>query len=179
MKSGPVQTLPPGLLSLLALKNAGANPREFEDFIQPTFDMRELMSMANRTWVTDTFVIALGLTTNFVGQLFTTGTLKVPFDEIWYVWNASVNIQPINAADAITGPLVPVIVAPNGLMLSVLGSGSYSTNVGQGPLSAGKELRRWMTGGSQLGFGLVKAVIAGAGTACTVQGWLEVTKFKI
>lgn len=57
--SGPIQVIPPGLLGFLQLKNAGTNPREFPEVLQPVMELREwyLQAFARNHTVIDSVTV--------------------------------------------------------------------------------------------------------------------------
>jgi len=85
--SRPIQSIPPGLLSLFQLKNEGKNPSEFVETVQPTIDLLR--------WYLEPQAENLSSGTQQVNTagVFTTFTpLAVPVGEFWIVTGASMSI---------------------------------------------------------------------------------------
>lgn len=84
MKTGPIQTLPRGLLSLMQLKNLGRNPRDVEDWVQPVIPVDDYWKQGLLTTDPDTH--STTPLNNAAGSFgFSTGQLIVPEDECWWV----------------------------------------------------------------------------------------------
>lgn len=99
--SGPIQIVPPGLLGYLNIKNAGNNPSDLLDTVQPTLDLRDWWFQARLevTTVTQSFLA----TTASVGfKAFTTNPVTVPQGQMWYVTEYVVAANISTAADTIT-----------------------------------------------------------------------------
>lgn len=92
--SGPIQVPVPGLLGLLQLKNAGANPAVMLDEVQPGFDMLQFWLQNNQE--TTTFVpgVPFGPGGRFQPAFG-------PFDEPRWIHNFSV-LAPLGAGDDIS-----------------------------------------------------------------------------
>jgi hypothetical protein len=78
--SRPIQSLAPGFLGLLGMKNNGQLPAELIDALQPVIDESPFMFMGSR----DTIVDPVSQNINAVAQ-FTFPALRVPANEMWYV----------------------------------------------------------------------------------------------
>jgi len=98
--SGPLQVAPAGLLGFLQLKNAGSNPRELVDSVQPTFDLfrRYLETMANQ-WTTASGVAVIGNAAG--GAVFSPNAIVVPATEWWYVSSYGVSLSTLTAGDVL------------------------------------------------------------------------------
>jgi hypothetical protein len=90
--SGPIQTIPQGLLGLLQLKQTGNNPRDLADVVNPVVDMRDFWFNRNVVDIgvvsfgTPTFTKALPTATPGQGQEFTTpSTIQVPSNQTWWL----------------------------------------------------------------------------------------------
>lgn len=117
---GPAQGQTPGLLSLLALKSMGNQPDTLSSSYAPTIDLREWLLTNNSQVNAYAGTVPNGASSGPVSP--TAGTLIVPSDEIWYVWNitliatmgpaATENLQGLAVLLANTG-LISRIVALN------------------------------------------------------------------
>lgn len=85
--SGPIQTKPQGLLSLLELKNQGISPPKFVDDLQPTIDLTYMYAVGKLRFGANTNNLINGN----VG--FYNINLTVPNDETWLVYMHSIDIR--------------------------------------------------------------------------------------
>lgn len=106
--SGPIQTIPQGLLGLLQLKQTGNNPRDLAESVQPTVDQFPL-------WIQRLSVdISLALfggnssvaipTANAGANFFTTNPLNVPQGVAWYVESYTISASLLAAESVIFAP---------------------------------------------------------------------------
>lgn len=86
--TGEVNRVPRGLLSLLDMQARGQVPRALSGELSGSLELLELYLLQNRSSVQGTVVI------NAVGN-FNFNSPIIPQDEIWYVWNVS--MQPTAA----------------------------------------------------------------------------------
>lgn len=100
--SGPIQTLPKGLLDLLALKQMGKNPSQLLDTVQPTLDLREqyMVPLYKTESTLGPITLLAAINQGASSPLFQAGgaNFTVPANKIWYVVDWSVN-APAAAAD--------------------------------------------------------------------------------
>lgn len=86
---GPIQVPPPGLLSLLNLKNTGRNPERMHDTYTPTLELRDMLLQFNLLDALKTLggtPPGVNLTNGQVGaRSFSPVLLQVPANEIWWV----------------------------------------------------------------------------------------------
>jgi hypothetical protein len=110
--SGPIQTLPLGLLGLLQLKSGGSNPSQLADTVSPTYDLGKFYENNQSLLCATLFGGTPALTTNARGApVFQVGgvNITVPQKELWYVqeWTISCNLlaaEYIRFAPWFTGP---------------------------------------------------------------------------
>jgi len=120
MPSGPIQTLPVGLLSLLQLKNLGVNPQVLADIVQPVVDMEPW-------WLRQESSPQLQVPTRGITQAEGAGakalvtgapTEFVPQNEWWFVQHATMRITAATieaeASFAGFGYIEPAPTANNG-----------------------------------------------------------------
>jgi hypothetical protein len=128
-----VNRIPPGLLSLLGLKNTGRNPGQLSDVIGPSLEMLDwyLWSQAE--------AVASGAQTPSAGaqaafQTFAP-TLMVPQTEWWWVHWYSVQFNNSPTA-AVTGTIVPYLIVLGTSMRSSpvnIGTGVNTITYAEGP----------------------------------------------
>lgn len=96
--SGPIQTLPSGLLGLLQLKQQGKNPSPLRDDVQSVTDLTQFWFQNQMRDVTLDFTgphnTAVGPAANG-SKAF--ATLQVPNGELWYVENFTVGANLLAA----------------------------------------------------------------------------------
>lgn len=85
--SGPVQSLAPGFLSLLGLKNNGALPPVMVDSSAPVIDLTRWYLQGNVEILSQS--VGIGLNSAGISFVF---PAVVPTNEIWYVHAHSVNV---------------------------------------------------------------------------------------
>jgi hypothetical protein len=111
MPSGPIQTIPQGLLGLLQLKELGKNPSELLDQVQPSYDLFQQYIQRNlvgeQTLIGGPISTAALVTANRGLQGFSLNGagvtfLNVPQNQIWYVYQLSGDVLTINPADTIS-----------------------------------------------------------------------------
>lgn len=81
--SGPIQKIPGGLLDFLQLKNAGRNPADLPEVLQPVLEMQQWywQTYAEITGGTDAAIVAVGLVDK----------VTVPDNEFWAVHEVQVD----------------------------------------------------------------------------------------
>lgn len=99
---GPIQLIPPGLLGLLQLKQAGRNPSDLLETVQAVIEMRDWY-FQSRTVDATTLIggnpsINITVPGNFA---FTTNPALVPNGQWWYVTDFTVDALIATAADSI------------------------------------------------------------------------------
>jgi hypothetical protein len=112
--SGPIQTIPTGLLGLLQLKELGRNPSQLQDAVQPTYDLFAQyvqQQMSNEFGIFGAQLTTAALVTANHGLQVFTGAV-VPQNRIFYVYQLSADIQTQNAADFINA--APAVLQPSG-----------------------------------------------------------------
>jgi len=95
MSTGPIQTLPQGLLGLLDLKNSGSNPPQLGEVVTPQLDLLEQYVIGRLEQVTDPAAVAAA-----VGPV--ASALVVPQTELWFVRNFFVTTAVLGAGVTIT-----------------------------------------------------------------------------
>lgn len=109
--SGPIQTIPQGLLGLLQLKELGKNPGVLVDSVAPNIDLFQLYAQRLVQSEGGLFGVAQIATTGLVNgnHGFQNLTLvgpstaaQVPTTEMWYVYQFSLDVQSLAAADTLT-----------------------------------------------------------------------------
>lgn len=85
----PIQAIPQGLLGFLQLKNAGKNPSEISELLQPVLDLREwYLQTAMRNFIGNGGAAPSAAlpnnTVGFIGYLATVPNITVPANEVWY-----------------------------------------------------------------------------------------------
>lgn len=80
--SGPLQTLPQGMLGFFQLKNAGKNPTDMPEVLQPVLELRDWYFQTNNQIMagTDTAIAAAG----------TFAYLTVPAGRMWAVHDVAI-----------------------------------------------------------------------------------------
>lgn len=110
--SGPIQTLPQGLLGLLQLKVQGRNPRDLAESVQPTLEMSGFYLESSVNWSPNTVgfadaVIAPGT----AGPSFLAlapGVLSPGENECWYVHGGAMQIGVLATA-TLTGARIHAV----------------------------------------------------------------------
>jgi len=91
--SGPLQVIPAGLLGFLQLKNAGQNPRDLVDSVQPTFDLwRHYLASYGEIWNQASTFIQAGPVGAVGFGAFNTLPIVVPTQQWWYVHSYNVRV---------------------------------------------------------------------------------------
>lgn len=99
--AGPVQVIPPGLLSFFQLKTMGRNPSDLVESIQPNLDMRDWYFASKREQSTlDVAGATLALGFNNNATVDADGGFNVPADQWWFIEHMRFAVQT-NAADDI------------------------------------------------------------------------------
>lgn len=155
---GPIQVIPPGLLSFFQLKSLGQNPDTIDSNLSPSLELRDwYMQARNVDWLNQ--VGAGSAPTRTLGdgvtqfRAFSPNDIQVPSNEIWWIENFTVVAQLPNATDTaqfscgyvrpivgnqspyVTGPVVgPMTGVAGKNRVLMAGSGGY-----------------WVPGGSSLG----------------------------
>lgn len=115
--SGPIQTIPQGLLGLLQLKELGKNPGVLVDSVAPNLDLFQLYAQRNMVSEGSLFGSSIAsaalVNGNHGFQTLTSSvtTCQVPNNEMWYVYEWSLDVQAQNAADFIAA--APAVLALN------------------------------------------------------------------
>lgn len=99
--SRPIQTLAPGFLSMLGLKNEGRLPADMVDMVQPVVDLRDFYFSGNREVVPE--LVATNVLVAAVNYVFV--DLSVPQNEIWWVHGYAADV-PVPAAQSWTGQAI-------------------------------------------------------------------------
>lgn len=106
-----INTIPPGVLSLLSIKELGKTPSLLTDTVQAQFDLTPhylQRYVQTETAIFNGFPATSALTTGAKGEISITvaGTpTVVPNNEIWYVYNASLGVSSVAAADFVNAAL--------------------------------------------------------------------------
>lgn len=166
-KWGPLQTIPPGLLGMLQLKNLGQAPQTLDDSVIPGIDLTEWYMVQNRETLLGTRAPANNDQANFWAM--TTNPLTVPDREFWYVWSATASIG-FAVGDYTTSLSCVALVPGAGANAWVL-LGQPATTIID-PLAtpqaftafAGGSVREWFGPGTQFGYGGGRFNIVGAPT---------------
>lgn len=95
--SGPIQTLPIGLLGLLQLKSSGSNPSQLSDTVSAVYDIGKYYEQQQSQYCASLFGATPSLTTNARGQpVFQVAgaNITVPNKELWLVqeWSIFCNL---------------------------------------------------------------------------------------
>lgn len=167
--SGPVQLIPPGLLSFFGVKTLGRNPDQLIDNYQPSVEMLDwLMGSQAREANVATLTVAAG---GFQG--FSAQPIVVPALEWW--WLSDYTVQgACGAADTMTfAPCAAFPQVTNRLHLL----GDYVT-LGNNDvaLGSGNRLRGWFVPPTTI---LGVHIRAFSGVTCALQGWLRFTPLPV
>lgn len=173
LPSGPIQSLPNGLLGLLQLKNMGNLPDVLLGNVQPIIDMVPFW-LRGQT-ITDPVVHGLGLPTGTTGlQSFSPNPILVPEGQMWWVRRYTVQaVVPVGATERIDNLTPTLTVQRVGVVLwqalterpvSVLGNAAstVAAAVGCGDF--------WASPGSEIGF-YVGDVTTGSNVVVNGQVW--------
>lgn len=175
--SGPIQVIPPGLLSMLQLKSpAGQNPQVLNLDLQPTIELLDWYLLANcenlQALPGVTHVTADG--PGF--KLFTTNPIVVPNSEWWYVHYYTIGTTQLAAGDSM-GVLKPMCqFMPGGAANFVtLGTDTCPATPALGAASVGAS-DFWLGPGTTVGF-FLGGIVSAAGI--TFGGNMTFTRLRI
>jgi len=159
--SGPIQTIPQGLLGLLQLKQTGRNPSELTDTVQSIVDLMPLWLKRNTSDITSQSITRA---TNGTGFVSYTTPIIVPPGFTWFVENYTLSCV-ISAADS--GSFVPALKSPNGLSYSLTESAYIDVVTAQNRVGLIAAKNFWVGPGEELLVGVVRALAA---TTITITG---------
>jgi len=159
--SGPIQTIPQGLLGLLQLKQTGRNPSELTDTVQSIVDLMPLWLKRNSSDITSQSITRA---TNGTGFVSYTTPIIVPPGFTWFVENYTLSCV-ISAADS--GSFVPALKSPNGLSYSLTESAYIDVVTAQNRVGLIAAKNFWVGPGEELLVGVVRALAA---TTITITG---------
>ncbi len=181
LPSGPIQTLAPGLLSVLQLKNTGRLPSVLLGDVSPSIDMLDFylrsLGVANANAAhTRTQVTASGNFYQF--NAGGKGSIVVPQTEWWWVEHYSVTaVMSAVAGQAVEG-LTPALAFNTSSSLEYAGVGrecrsAISNATAANAILVSSDKPFWAPPGSILGY-FVGSVISAAGIS--LQGRYRATK---
>lgn len=167
--SGPVQLIPPGLLSFFGVKTLGRNPGELVDNYQPSVEMLEwMMSSQAREANVATLTVAANGFQQYSGQ-----PIVVPAAEWW--WLSDYTIQgSCGAADTMT--FAPCAAFPQVTQRLHLLGDYVNLNNNDTALASGNRLRGWFVPPTTI---LGTHIRAFSGATAALQGWLRYTPLQI
>lgn len=152
--SGPIQTIPKGLLGLLQLKSRGQMPDVLNGNVQPSVDMLHMWLQASAEVPLGVFAVALAAGT--VGQqVFSPTPLLIPENEIWYVHHYTVVALCPASTDAAYNfqPMIRYTRLGTILWVGLTEFGSTVQGAAAGARRAAITARDfWAPPGSELGF---------------------------
>jgi len=165
--SGPIQTIPRGLLGLLNLKNVGRLPDVLHGTVQPTIDL-------TAWWMNALAELDTNIHSNVLSSMghtmmnFAVNPLVVPNNEVWWVNTYSVEVQLAAGAAELAENIAPLLlintagvprwISLTDTSLTVRGD---AAGVAGGVISARGFLA---PPGSQLGFYIGRLATAGVGS---------------
>jgi hypothetical protein len=170
--AGPIQVIPPGLLSLLELKSpAGRAPQLMPLDLQPQIDLLKWYLIAKAAAVVPGGSMTV-VTANVGFNEFTTNPYIVPDNEWWYVHYFSVNTAVLAAGDAL-GPMSVMAQIGGGVQLfNQLGPFSPSAVVGGNMTCAAFDF--FLPPGARLGVNITSLTSLGL----VVAGQLFATRLR-
>ena len=165
--SGPIQTIPQGLLSLLQLKQTGSNPSQLLETVAPVVDL--VQWWLQRQVVDLSFQLFGAVSTVLIGPAghgqtaFTTNPITVPQQQQWWIESFSLG-GTLLAAEGIT--LAPLMLEAGGTT-HLLGP-PYADVVTARARDFAVSVRNfWLAPGSSLG---VRVMDANTAATITVSG---------
>lgn len=162
--SRPIQSLAPGFLSLLGLKNNGALPPDLVDALQPVIDQLPFMFLGAREVLPFTANLNVTAVSNFVFP-----ELVVPANEVWWVHGYTAQLG-VPAGNSWSGS--PIHYSRNTVPIrvgSLLSGGAAAATAYDLP-----SLRDFLAAGGDQ-FGLLTSAFTGAGPI-TATGYISITR---
>lgn len=188
IEKGVLQPAPPGLLSLLQLKQRGKNPDTLSDTVVPVVDLTEWYAVLDREFLQWELVMDGGaggaeFAFNFVAGADAASSIIIPNDEVWFVWNVSASfgasiggelhglLATATRPDGVGwSPTYHHITAP----IDLVAASAFTVPQAM----AGGDIRRWFKGGTIFGVGITYVTIP-ANEEATVSGTVEFTRMKV
>ena len=180
LPSGPIQTLPPGLLSVLQLKNLGRLPSVLLGEVSPSIDLLDMylrsLGVANSPGAhTRNQTTASGNFYQFTAGAL--GTIQVPQNEWWWFQHYSVTATFTAVAGQSIEGLTPCLAFNTSTGIEYAGVGAEIRTVSSNATAAVSAMVSssapfWAPPGSLLGY--LATVISAAGV--DLQGRYRVTK---
>lgn len=164
--SRPIQSLAPGFLGMLGMKNEGRLPPDMVDAVAPVVELLPFYVMGNReTLAASAAVNVLAAAVNYVFVEFT-----VPAQEVWYVHGFNVQVG-VPAGQSWTGAIIHF----NRSAIPIRTGSSFTVGGAAAGLAAPQSLGGFFAAAGDL-FGLATELSAGAG-AENAFGYMTISRF--
>lgn len=173
---GPIQTLPPGLLSALGLQGVGQLPDVLMGSVQPIIDLTEsYLQVARQPLQSSAYTVAAGA--GAYSSAFYASDIVIPPTEWWFVHNITV-VQAAPPGDKIDpGVLGAAYRQPGGVVGIVAQASLAGLTAGAAGASqfSGGDVRRMFSPGTIFG-SVAPSGVSVAGNTGLV--WMDVTKLR-